>query len=66
VVVSESWYSSDLQIMILIKHSDPRVGDTVYRLTSISRTEPPSSLFQVPPDYTVTQGPELPGLLPAK
>jgi membrane-associated protease RseP (regulator of RpoE activity) len=66
VVVSESWYSSDLQIMILIKHSDPRVGDTVYRLTSISRTEPSPSLFQVPPDYTVTQGPELPGLLPAK
>jgi membrane-associated protease RseP (regulator of RpoE activity) len=64
-VVSETWYSPDLQTMILIKHSDPRTGNTVYRLTNINRTEPLPSLFQVPSDYSVTQAP-MPNLIPAK
>ena len=63
-VVSETWYSPDLQIMIVVKHSDPRTGDTTYRLTNINRAEPPSSLFQVPSEYTLTA--PLPKLLPAK
>jgi hypothetical protein len=28
------------------------MGDTVYRLTNINRTEPAPSLFQAPADYT--------------
>lgn len=64
-VVSETWYSPDLQAMILVKHSDPRAGNTVYRLTNVNRTEPPPSLFQVPSDYTVTAAP-VPNLIPVK
>ena len=52
-VVTERWYSPDLQAMILVKHSDPRTGDTVTRYTNISRAEPVPTLFQVPPDYKV-------------
>jgi hypothetical protein len=37
----------------MTKRSDPRFGETVYRLTNIQRTEPPASLFELPSDYTV-------------
>ena len=52
-VTDESWFSPALQTVVMTKHHDPRSGDTVYRLTNISRQEPDRSLFQVPPDYTV-------------
>jgi hypothetical protein len=52
-IVSESWYSADLQTVIMSKHSDPRSGENTYRLTNINRTEPPHSLFEVPSDYTI-------------
>jgi hypothetical protein len=53
VVVEEVWYSPDLQMNVMTKHSDPRTGENTYRLTNINRAEPDPSLFQVPPDYTV-------------
>ena len=39
-MVSERWYSADLQTAVMSKHSDPRVGETVYRLANVSRAEP--------------------------
>jgi hypothetical protein len=56
-IVDERWYSSDLKETVLSRHSDPRTGETVYRLTQISRTEPVASLFEVPPDYKVADAP---------
>jgi hypothetical protein len=53
MIVSEQWYSSELQMLILTKHNDPRVGETIYRVTNIARSEPDQSLFQMPADYTV-------------
>jgi hypothetical protein len=50
-VSNESWRSSELQIVLLSKVSDPRTGDTTNRLTNISRIEPDPSLFQVPAGY---------------
>jgi hypothetical protein len=55
VMTTERWYSSDLQMNVLIKRSDPLIGDTVVQFTNIQRQEPAASLFQVPSDYTVTQ-----------
>ena len=55
-IVSEHWYSADLQMTVMSKRSDPRFGDTTYTLTNIQRTEPAASLFAVPSDYTVTTG----------
>ncbi len=37
----------------MTKRNDPRMGETVYRLSNISRTEPSRSLFEAPSDYTV-------------
>ncbi len=53
-IVTETWYSADLQMVILSKRSDPRSGETVTRYTNISRSEPPHALFEVPADYKVT------------
>jgi hypothetical protein len=47
-IVTETWFSPDLHTMVLRKHSDPRVGDSTYRLTEIKRNEPDASLFQPP------------------
>ncbi len=55
-IVTEKWFSPDLQVEVMSKHSDPRFGTFTYQLTNISRTEPAASLFQVPSDYTVKQG----------
>lgn len=57
VIVSERWYSTDLQTNVMTKRTDPRTGETtVTQLTNIQRAEPDASLFQVPADYTITQG----------
>jgi hypothetical protein len=53
VVSHESWYSPDLQITLYTKHSDPRTGDTIYRVEGLKREEPAPALFTVPSDYTV-------------
>lgn len=55
-VVSERWYSAQLQAVVMSKHSDPRMGEHVYRLTNIRREEPARSLFEVPADYQVQEG----------
>ncbi|MFZ6732399.1 hypothetical protein ACO0LG_10785 [Undibacterium sp. Ji42W] len=52
-VSSETWYSSDLQLTVLIKQSDPRTGEWSYRLTNLKRAEPAANLFTVPEGYTV-------------
>jgi hypothetical protein len=55
-VVDERWVSADLQTVVMSKHTDPRMGETTYRLTNISRNEPSPALFQVPVDYKVVEG----------
>ncbi|MBO0800417.1 MAG: energy transducer TonB, partial [Blastocatellia bacterium] len=54
--VSETWYSPELKMMILSKRSDPRFGESTYRVTNIQKAEPDSALFQVPSDYTIKEG----------
>jgi hypothetical protein len=56
-IVLERWYSPELQTVILSKHNDPFVGETVYRLTNIVRSEPSRTLFEVPADYTIKELP---------
>jgi hypothetical protein len=56
--VSERWYSDELKTMIYTKTSDPRFGDSTYRLSNVRRAEQPAYLFQVPADYKVE---DLPG-----
>jgi hypothetical protein len=56
-IVTERWYSPELQMVVMSKRSDPRVGETTFRLSNINRAEPAATLFQVPADYTVEQAP---------
>src|SRR6185436_10625528 len=56
-IVSERWYSPELQLVVMTRHSDPRTGETTYKLTNINRSEPARSLFEVPSDYTIKDGP---------
>lgn len=55
-IVTETWYSADLQVVVMSKTSDPRFGDSLYQLNGITRTEPDPALFAVPSDYTVMEG----------
>ena len=56
-IIDEVWRSPDLQLIVLSKHTDPRMGENIYSLKNVSRAEPPASLFQVPPGYTVREKP---------
>lgn len=58
-IVSETWFSPELHTMVLRKHSDPRMGESTYRLTDIKRNEPDASLFQPPPGTKVSVEPLL-------
>jgi hypothetical protein len=59
-IVSERWYSPELQLVVMTRHSDPRMGETTYKLTNINRSEPAKVLFEVPSDYTIKSGFEAP------
>jgi hypothetical protein len=50
-IVTERWYSPELHVVVFSRRADPRFGETIYRLTNITRMEPDASLFQVPADY---------------
>lgn len=57
-IVTERWYSPELQVNIMTRHSDPRLGETVYQLTNIRRGEQERSLFEVPKGYKIEDAPE--------
>ena len=56
-VVYERWYSPELQMIIMTRSVDPRMGETTQRLVNINRSEPDPSLFQVPSDFTIEATP---------
>jgi hypothetical protein len=59
-ITRERWYSPDLQIVLRSKQSDPRFGVTTYEVTTLNRSNPAHSLFEVPPDYQIRKAPEPP------
>jgi hypothetical protein len=54
-IVTERWYSPELQLLVMSRHSDPRSGETIYKLTNVNRSEPAKSLFEVPAGFTVKE-----------
>lgn len=50
-ITEERWYSPELQVNLLVKKTDPRIGEEVTRLTNVSRQEPDPTLFTVPSSY---------------
>lgn len=55
VTVTEEWRSPDLRVLVLTRTSDPRTGESTYKLLNITRAEPAQSWFDVPPDYTIKE-----------
>lgn len=54
-IVSERWEAVELQVVVLSRHADPRFGETLFRLTNLTRTEPERSLFELPGDYRLVE-----------
>jgi hypothetical protein len=48
VITDEYWYSDDLRINLIVKHSDPRTGSVTMTVTQVIRTEPDSARFEIP------------------
>ena len=55
-IVSERWYSPELQATVMSRTVDPRSGETVFKLTNVRRAEPARYLFEVPADYKINEG----------
>lgn len=56
VVTDEYWYSADLRINMVLKHSDPRTGSVTMTVTGVTRAEPEPAVMEVPAGYTSAQG----------
>ncbi len=54
-VTDEYWYSDDLRINLLIKHSDPRTGTVKMTVGEIQRAEPDPALFEIPAKFKRTE-----------
>ena len=53
--VTERWFSSELQTVMLTRTTDPRTGEEVFKLINVNRSEPAAYLFQVPAGYQVLE-----------
>ena len=53
VVSTERWFSPELHVVVFAKTTDPRAGETIYRLVNVKRGEPSPELFRVPDDYRI-------------
>ena len=54
-VIDETWFSSDLQVVVQSRHSDPWTGEVTYKLSNIRRGDQPHTLFEAPADYQVKE-----------
>ncbi len=55
VSVTDSWYSRELQIVVLNETDDGQSGHNSMKLVDIVRADPNSQLFLIPQDYTVKE-----------
>ncbi len=51
--VTETWFSRDLQMVVLSDTDDGQAGRSMMKLVDIVRSDPNPQLFQIPPDYTI-------------
>jgi hypothetical protein len=52
-IEDEDWYSEDLHMNLLVRHTDPRVGVQTIGVSGLKREEPPAAMFQVPAGYQI-------------
>jgi hypothetical protein len=60
-VVDEYWYSEDLHMNLLIRHTDPRSGEQTVALSSIRLGDPDPAFMEIPQDYKVVDMTPPPG-----
>jgi hypothetical protein len=54
-VVTERWYSSEMNMPVFLKRSDPMTGSKTLKVTDVRRQEPDAALFNIPADYAVRE-----------
>ena len=59
-MISERWFSPELQLIVKTRHFDPRFGENTYQLIEINRAEPARELFEVPAGYKIEETPTYP------
>jgi hypothetical protein len=64
-IQDEDWYSGDLHINLLVRHSDPRIGVQTTAVSAVKREEPPAAMFEVPQGYQILDVPPAPAPAPA-
>ncbi len=52
-VISERWFSPELQVVVMSRHLDPLAGEHIFKLVNIKRAEPSADLFSVPAGYKI-------------
>jgi len=56
-IVTEVWTSPELKTIVYSKRTDPRMGEQIFQLKNVVRGEPDASLFIVPADFKIVEGP---------
>lgn len=54
--INERYYSPELKMTVYHRRSDPRNGESLYRMTDIKRSEPDAALFRIPAGYGTSEG----------
>jgi hypothetical protein len=54
-IVTERWYSPDLQTVVMTKTTDPRTGEQTFQLRNVRRGDPDPSLFQPPANMQLNE-----------
>ena len=54
--VYERYYAPELKLNVYAHRSDPRNGESVYRMLYVKRSEPDAQLFRAPVGYAITEG----------
>lgn len=52
-VVTERWYSPELQVLVMSRHLDPVAGEHLFKLVNIKRAEPAADMFSIPAGYRI-------------
>lgn len=56
-VVTEKWFSPELQVVVYSRHLDPIAGEHIFRLVNIKKGEPSADLFVVPNGFRIENQP---------
>ena len=58
-VVTERWFSKELQVLVMSRHLDPVAGEHVFKLVNIRKGEPSVDLFSIPAGFKIEGQPAL-------